>query len=144
MYWGLSPSVRISWIVAPVAATGLVVSQLIAGDNVDGLAVALGFGVLFFPAIFLIGHWRLSEAQKQVRYEINREQIVMRDDVGASVVVPWAMTQSAIETKSGFAVRLRPTGARWLPKRAFSPDAIEALRQLITDKLGPAAKVAAT
>ena len=144
VYWGMPRAGRICCILALPLFALAVGPRFFAGDDLDVWVIGGVVAVfVMWPAIFLIGHWRLSAAQKQVAYEIDGEQIAMHDDDGTRVVVPWTVTKSAIEIGSGFVVRLRPTGGRWLPKRAFSPEAVTALRQLIQEKLGGAAKLAA-
>lgn len=144
IYWSTPRTGRICWILIPVFGLPTLALEFYDGDSDLTALIALLVAFAFLPIIFLLGHWRLSEAQKRISYEVDRENIVLRDAEGTSVVVPWTLARRAIETKSGFMVRLRPTGGRWLPKRAFSPEAVADLRRLIKDKLGPAAKLGAT
>jgi len=142
-YWGMPRAGRICCLLAPPLFALAVGPSFFTDDGPD-VWVIVGVVAVFvmWPAI-LVGHWRLSDAQKQVSYEIDGEQIAMRDAAGTSVAVPWTVAKRAVETGSGFVVKLRPAGSRWLPKRAFSPEGVTALRQLIKEKLGGAAKLAA-
>jgi hypothetical protein len=56
-------------------------------------------------------------------YEINSEQILVRDGIGSVVGFPWSVVRSMTETNSGFSITLRPAGARRLAKPALSSDA---------------------
>jgi hypothetical protein len=58
------------------------------------------------------------------------------------VAVPWDTVRRIDETGKGFAVFLKPAGIRWLPKRAFTAAAIDALRELARARLGDAARLA--
>ena len=143
LYWSVPRAARICCILAPVLGALVIAGELVADGSVDLLFITLlAAAFVVWPALMLLGHWRLSEAQKQLRYDIDTEQIAMQDAAGTRVAVPWTLARHAIETKSGFLVALRPAGGRWLPKRAFSPDAVAALRALLQEKLGPAATVA--
>ena len=142
-YWSVPRAGRICCILVPVLGVLVIASELAAEGRVDPLfVIMLAAAFVVWPVLILLGHWRLSAAQKQIRYDIDAEQIAMQDAAGTRVAVPWTLARHAIETRSGFLVALRPAGGRWLPKRAFPPDAVAALRGLLQEKLGPAAKVA--
>jgi hypothetical protein len=98
---------------------------------------------LAVPAWLLLLHWRLSGSQKDLTYTVDAENIAIRDATGAVISAPWSVVRSSIESNSGLIFYLRPTGARWLAKRAFTTDDVGALRSLIRGKLGEAAKLRA-
>jgi YcxB-like protein len=105
------------------------------------LFAVLLVATLATPAWLLLLHWRMSASQKDLTYTINAENIAIHDATGAVIVAPWSVVRSCIETSSGFIFYLRPAGARWLTKRAFTTDDVSALRSLTKSKLGEAAKL---
>lgn len=84
---------------------------------------------------------RLSAEQRDVTYEFNGEGHVVRDRTGASIVMPWSVMRRGWETAKGFYLRLKPRGVRYVPVRAFAPADLPALRALLREKLGDAAKL---
>jgi hypothetical protein len=95
------------------------------------------------PAWLLLLHWRLSDSQKDLTYTVDAENIAIRDATGAVVIAPWSVVRSCIESNSGLAFYVLPSGVRWLAKRAFTTDDVGGLRSLIKCKLGEAAKLRA-
>jgi hypothetical protein len=103
--------------------------------------VILGGVCVLWLALIAFGYWRLSQEQKRVSYRVTADQIVTSDGAGAAVTIPWSGIKRCRETRSGFVLRLKPAGLRWLPKHAFSDDAVTVLRSLIADRLGAQAKL---
>ena len=142
-YWMLPRYGRYGVIAAPIMLVALIVAQAFSPDGIAWVLWGGLFAIGLLPLILAYSYRRLSEAQKQLSYAIDAQQIVVRDAAGTMVTVQWSLARRAIETRHGFLVALEPFGGRWLPKRAFAPDAVAALRALIGQKLGPAARLAA-
>jgi hypothetical protein len=130
-------------IVALMAA--LIVGMFVATGEID-----LGWNLLFvlaactlMPGFVLLSHSRLAEAQKQITLTIDDDAVVIRDGLGAAVNIPWSMVKRCVETRGAFAIVLRPAGHRWLPKRAFTAEALGELKSLLHQKLGDAARLRA-
>jgi hypothetical protein len=98
-----------------------------------------GLLVLLWAAIIGISYVRLSRAQKQVHYRVTAERIEISDGTGASVGIPWTGIKRCVETRSALLLRLKPSGLRWLPKRAFAN--VTGLRGLTAQCLGSNAKM---
>lgn len=129
---------------ATLFALVLALLRLAAGESSFWwfYAVAiLMIGALATPAWLLLAHWRLGNSQKELIYTVDAENIATRDATGALISVPWTLVRSCIESKSGFVFSVRPAAARWLVKRAFKPEDVGVLRNLIKTKLGDAAKL---
>lgn len=92
-----------------------------------GVVVAL----VILPLSVAVSFWRLSKEQRLITYEINRNQITTKDATGATLILPWTMVNCVIERRSGFAVRLKPRGVRWIPKKAFAAETLPHLRQIL-------------
>ncbi|MGH6816164.1 MAG: hypothetical protein ACREC6_10700 [Hyphomicrobiaceae bacterium] len=111
----------------------------------DSMGLFMIFGAIMLASIFFalatFPHRRLSHEQKQIAYEIDAQNIITRDRTGAAITFPWSIVRRMDERGSGFAIALRPAGTRWLAKRAFTADALAALRSLAKEKLGDAARV---
>jgi hypothetical protein len=149
LFWGVSRFSRIAGVVSiiisisiiglllvpKVVYTTVVYSTGIVRWTIEAWAVSIVF-CLIWPLVTAVAHRRLSNAQKQLSYEINLERILVRDGTGSMVSIPWSVVRRVTETKSGFSIRVRPLGARWLCKQAFTTDAIESLRRLARAKLG--------
>ncbi len=95
--------------------------------------------ILLWAAIIGISYVRLSREQKQVRYRVTAERIEISDGTGAAVSIPWTGIKRCVETRSALLLRLRPSGLRWLPKRAFAD--VMGLRGLTAQCLGSKAKL---
>jgi hypothetical protein len=98
-----------------------------------------GLLVVLWAAIIGISYVRLSREQKQVRYRVTAERIEISDGTGASVGIPWTGIKRCVETRSALLLRLKPSGLRWLPKRAFAN--VTGLRGLTAQCLGSNAKL---
>jgi hypothetical protein len=98
-----------------------------------GLLILLGVGIVGFS------YFRLSREQKQVRYRVTAERIEFSDGTGATMSIPWTGIKRCVETRSALLLRLRPSGLRWLPKRAFAD--VTSLRGLTAQCLGSKAKM---
>jgi YcxB-like protein len=103
------------------------------------LTFLVGIVLLASPVVRLVmlifSYRRLGEEQKRVSYLIDSEEIRMQDDSGATITIPWRLAKRCIEMKAGFSIAMRPGGARWLPKRAFTPDSVKVLRDLIRTRV---------
>jgi hypothetical protein len=134
LWWALAICIPIVYL--PTLAS--------SDDNADSdsffnVPVLLGLLVLLWIAITIFGYWRLSRAQKQIRYRVNVERIEISDGTGAAVAIPWTVIKRCVETRSALLFRLRPSGLRWLPKRAFAD--VNGLRGLAAQCLGSKAKL---
>jgi hypothetical protein len=98
-----------------------------------------GLLVLLWAAIIGISYVRLSREQKQVRYRVTAERIEFSDGTGAAASIPWTGIKRCVETRSALLLRLKPSGMRWLPKRAFAD--VRGLRGLTAQCLGSKAKM---
>ena len=143
VFWSASRFYRLAG-AATVAALALALLRASGGETsfwwFYAFAVLL-IATLATPVWLLLAHWRLGSPQKELTYLVDAENIVTRDATGAEITVPWSVLRRCIESKSGFIFAVRPTGARWLVKRAFTPEDVGALRRLIRAKLGEAAKL---
>lgn len=98
-----------------------------------------GMLVVLWAVVIGIGYVRLSREQKQVRYRVTAERIEISDGTGASLGIPWTGIKRCVETRSALLLRLKPSGMRWLPKRAFAD--VTGLRGLTAQCLGSKAKL---
>jgi hypothetical protein len=55
------------------------------------------------------------------------------------MTIPWALIKRCVETRSALLFRLKPSGLRWLPKRAFRD--VAGVRGLTAQCLGSKAKM---
>jgi hypothetical protein len=138
--WSLPRLARIGGLLAIIGLGLLLLAEAPFSTGADIGSIALwAFAGLFGCAVWLLAiasfYRRLSDAQKQLSYEIDAEQIRVRDSAGSALVFPWEVVRSITETNSGFSLAMRPAGARWLPRRAFTPEAISSLRGLARAKL---------
>ncbi|HXE28439.1 MAG TPA: YcxB family protein [Stellaceae bacterium] len=132
------------WLWWVLAACCLIIFLSSLGNDEDSdtffsAPVMIGLFVLLWVAIIVISYWRLSREQKQVRYRLTTERIEISDGTGAFVAIPWTGIRRCIETRSALLFRLRPSGLRWLPKRAFGD--VMGLRGLAAQCLGSKAKL---
>jgi hypothetical protein len=137
-YWG-APWL---WWVLAVCLLVMYLSSFGAGEDSDTFFNAPLIGgllVLLWIAIIGFSYWRLSGEQKQVRYRVTAQQIEISDGTGAAVAIPWTVIKRCIETRSALLFRLRPSGLRWLPKRAFAD--VTGVRGLAAQCLGSKAKL---
>ncbi len=104
-------------------------------------SLILLMAALMGRALVAFSYWQLGNPQKVVTYVVDAEGIATRDATGAAISLPWNVLRGCIESKSGFAFAMRPSGTRWLVKRAFNTDEVDALRWLIKAKLGEAAGI---
>jgi hypothetical protein len=84
---------------------------------------------------------RLSKDQSVIAYRLDNAGLTMSDLNGSAGTTPWNVVKRAREDSRAFCFRLKPAGARYVPKRAFAPADIVAIRALLTEKLGKAAKL---
>ena len=147
--WGIMP-VPNRVIFPAVAAFGLGLITWAAADGSTfpdrGLSLVvvgafLLVFTLFLPVIKTIIHLRASPEQKQVSYEIDSQKIISRDAAGTELSVPWSSVRWCRENKLGFTFSVRPMGMIWLPKQAFTTNAVQSLRTLAMDNLGNKAKL---
>jgi YcxB-like protein len=147
VFWSVSRFGRMAGavsIISSIVAIGLLLVP--KADYSTGIVrwlidawVAAGLVCLFWPLVIAVTFRRLSNAQKELSYEIDSDRILVRDGTGTVIGIPWSQVRRVTEAKSGFSIAIRPAGARWLCKRAFTADAIESLRRLAGTKLGAGA-----
>jgi hypothetical protein len=141
-FWGIPRLGRICGLGAIIGLCLLQVANVffLSGTDIgvsDPWVVGIGLlGFLLWPLLIANAHRRLSSAQKQLSYEISSEQIQVRDAAGSAYVFRWDLVRAITETSSGFSIAVKPAGSRWLPRRAFSAEAIESLRGLAKARLG--------
>jgi hypothetical protein len=146
-FWSLPRLARIVGLGAIIALGLLQSASVFFSSGADiGLSDPwlVGGGLFCFvpwPILIANGYRQLSPAQRQLSYELNSAQIRVRDATGSAVVFPWDVVRSITETNSGFSIAIRPAGARWLPRRPFSADAVNSLRALAAAKLGRNARL---
>lgn len=112
-------------------------------------AVALIITVLAFVVMWLvvmvvgvaISAARLSNAQRDVTYTFDADGFAIRDAAGAAFMMPWSGIGSVRERARAFVVTFKPSGSRYVPKRAFDAEQLAPLRALLSDKLAASAKV---
>jgi len=95
-------------------------------------------GIMFFlMLVFLCAQFlRLSDAQRDMTWEIDEFGVNLWDGAGTQVRIPWTQTKSFREKKAGFVIRFIPFGWRWIPKHAFADEDIEGVRQLLQSNAG--------
>jgi hypothetical protein len=99
------------------------------------------FWLLIVVALISGLHRYTSREQRDVAYEFNDSSLTVRDAAGASVSCPWSIVRNARETARAIRLEIRPMASRYIPKRAFAPADIVAVRVLLKEKLGKAAKL---
>jgi hypothetical protein len=146
-FWSVPRLGRICGLGAIIALCLLQVANVFLSSGADiGLSDlwVIGGGLFCFLLWSLLitnGHRRLSPAQKQLTYEISSEQIQVRDATGSALMFPWDVVRAITETSSGFSLAMKPAGTRWLPRRAFSTEAIASLRGFAKTNLGRNARL---
>jgi hypothetical protein len=144
-WWGAGRLVRLMFILAALMVLVLLVVTLgtLEDDSESWTTplLALIALLIIWPAMVLWGFRRMSPEQRQLSYEIDRRHVATRDATGAVSAIPWSVIRRFTERRRGFAIALKPAGLRWIPTRAFTPQAIEDLRTLARAKLGKAARV---
>lgn len=117
----------------------------VLGMDAWAIAPILALGVALAGLVPFALHARqfslLGDEHKRLIYVVDPESIVMRDATGASTSVPWSVVCGCIEKEWGFLLVMQPARRRWLFKRAFKPEDLDALRRLIKAKLGDAARL---
>lgn len=88
-----------------------------------------------------IAHFRTSEDQRRISYELDEAAVVLRDATGASLACPWANVRRARETARAVRLSLKPMGSRYIPKRAFAATDLPVLRALLREMLGRNARL---
>jgi hypothetical protein len=137
----------------------IVVAGLTAGGQpaVRSALEAAIYGVSIFSVILLMTmfwllivialvsalHLYTSREQREVAYEFNDRGVIVSDATGASLSCPWSIVRNARETARAIRLDIKPMASRYIPKRAFAPADINAIRTLLTEKLGKAAKLKA-
>jgi hypothetical protein len=114
----------------------------IAVINKPDIVYMLTFWLIFlFPALALTIPLSLvvlscmhSKEQKQLRYQIDSEKIVIQSTSGTLISLAWKDVRIAHQYRSGVAIGLKPAGGLWLPKRAFTSEGMNTLTRLITQK----------
>jgi hypothetical protein len=132
------------WLWWALVVCFFIVALTSAGQDTDpdtafNAPLIGGLLVLLWAAIIGISYIRLSRAQKQVHYRVTAERIEISDGTGASIGIPWTGIKRCVETRSALLLRLKPSGLRWLPKRAFAD--VRGLRGLTAQCLGSNAKL---
>jgi hypothetical protein len=132
------------WLWWTLIVSFFIVALTSAGQGAEGDAafnapLIGGALVLLWAAIIGITYIRLSREQKQVRYRVTAARIEISDGTGASIGIPWTGIKRCVETRSALLLRLKPSGMRWLPKRAFVD--VHGLRGLAAQCLGSKAKL---
>jgi hypothetical protein len=132
------------WLWWALVVCFFVVALTSAGEDADAdtafnVPLTAGLLVLLWAAIIGISYVRLSREQRLVRYRVTAERIEFSDGTGAAISIPWTGIKRCVETRSALLLRLRPSGLRWLPKRAFAD--VAGLRGLAALCLGSKAKL---
>jgi len=144
-YWGQSLAIRVA-AIAMLACFGMVlmveIVNRLAGSDASSIELLafLALAIASWQAMIAVGVRRMSPQQRDVTYELDGERVVLRDAAGNSVSSPWTEVRTCRERPAGFVLAIGP-GARWLPKRAFAPEVLPALRALIRERLGPRARL---
>jgi hypothetical protein len=131
LWWALA----VCLFIAALASAG----EAADSDTAFNVPVTTGVLVLLWIGIIGFSYFRLSREQKQVRYRVTAERIEFSDGTGASLGIPWTGIKRCVETRSALLLRLKPSGLRWLPKRAFAD--VTGLRGLAAQRLGSKAKL---
>jgi hypothetical protein len=122
-----------------VVALLVIGAVAVYGEGMESTSIIVALVcLLFWPILVARSFRRLSKEQRLVSYEIGPDQLTIRDATGSAVILPWKVVRRVVESRSGFAIRLMPAGTRWIPKRAFTAEAIPFLHELIESKMGEA------
>ncbi len=133
---------KLGFLIGLILGVGYILALLYFGVNIsiEKLIKAVGFAlfvpVFSFPIIVVIHtviFLRLSSEQRKVTIEISASQISLCDAAGNKISTPWSQVRKFRETKNALVIYVRPTGSRWIPKRAFGADDIAKIR-LIADQ----------
>jgi hypothetical protein len=85
--------------------------------------------VAFFVMLGFVSR-RMTADQRHISYEIDDAHIKFTDGTGVITSFPWQRVRAWREHRSGIAIFLKPMGACWLIKRAFSATDLESFRVL--------------
>lgn len=113
---------------------------MVLAGLVTTLAI-LGLWLALVAATVAITGLRMSVDQRRISYELDEAGVATRDGTGASLTCPWTNVRKARETSRAIRLSLKPMGSRYIPKRAFEANDLPALRALLREKLGAAAKL---
>ena len=129
IYWAAPRAFRIG-VIALAVGTALVLALELAAPRpnltIVGLLVLFAFACV---GVVAVGHWRTSAGQKRIEYLVDRERVVIKDDTGMALVTPWSKIEAVEEHGQGLVLRQK-SGGRWLVKRAFTPEALAALKAM--------------
>jgi YcxB-like protein len=143
--WGRSPSVRWAYPAGAILLTIYYVLSNRPEDWDDVLyslmlpAILLVIGVIALMLGLMVVYWRMGRDHRTVSYDIDEERLLFGHGPGGSTVLPWQQLRSCHEHRGGFVLFLKPMGAVWLIKRAFSAADNDAFRKLALARLGKAA-----
>jgi hypothetical protein len=124
-------------LLVPLAYSGEIIGALVI------LGLAILASIVFYVAAICLGFRRLSEDQRRIAYRIDGDGFTIKDATGTMASHPWSGMTKISEHDYGFSFRLKPYGARWLPKRALTDQDLAAFRTLAKAKLQDAAKLSA-
>ena len=135
--------VRNSIIIVTLYTAAMIVFDLPSSDNFSfeligswllrgvimliALIAFLYVVTLFFQIRFFN---RLSEAQKQVSWEIDEQRIRVSDGSSNVIETPWLQIKTWVVKPKGFLFDLKPAGSRWLPKDAFSNEDVQRISEI--------------
>ena len=117
----------------------LIVFMIVALAVMIGVLVAILSGLIALFAA--LSRLRLHKEQLTIFYAFGPDGLAMRDGRGVTMTTPWNVIGKARETKTAIRLSLAPLGSRYVIKRAFAPGDLKALRALLTQKLGPGARL---
>jgi hypothetical protein len=129
LFWSAPRAFRVG-VIAGFAICGafIAIELMRLRPNLIWIGVIAVFVISCFVMIAL-NHWKLSAAERQVEYFIDRERIVIRDGTGRAMMMPWEKVQALEEHGSGLVLK-QGKGGSWLVKRAFSAADLAALKLL--------------
>jgi len=91
-------------------------SAIVALFTVPIIAVPLNLIIQFF------NFFRLSPAQRKVRWNINDQHLTLSDESGNKIETPWSQVKKIRQKRGGLLIYQKPNCSRWIPNRVFSED----------------------
>ncbi len=137
---GMFNSFRESVHLFPQTLTLLFVAVTIVAATIMIAMICLCLWIVI-AAIVALSRLRSGKEQLAIVYAFGPDGIEIRDGRGVTMTTPWSVVAKARERKSAIRLSLKPLGSRTVIKRAFAPDDLQALRALLTQKLGPKARL---
>ena len=147
---------HLNWFIASGAClkSGIVAGAMLGafmlilehflGEGITAMELGTaGVVIIFVPVLTVVlalvinVFWfmKLSASQRDMTWKISSEEILLYDASGNKVVLPWNQVKRFSDRKTGFLLWVKPTGSRWIPKRAFEPEDLSEISNIAKDNL---------